>query len=72
MFELLLIRYKTDPNKIFGRPNETALTLALKERRTLGEKRFKRAEALIKRGADVNLNIDRGETALIIEISVSA
>jgi hypothetical protein len=65
LFELLLVRYKADPNRIFGRPYETALTLALKERRTLGEKRFERAEMLVKHGADINLNMDRGETAFI-------
>lgn len=65
LFDLLLVRYKADPNKIFGRPYETALTLALKERKTLGEKRFERAEALIKHGADINLDMNQGETALI-------
>ncbi|HSD83760.1 MAG TPA: hypothetical protein VLG46_07880 [Anaerolineae bacterium] len=66
LFELLLVRYKADPNKILriGSPN-TALTVALKERRNLGEKRFDRAEKLIKLGADVNLDMDRGETAVI-------
>lgn len=66
LFELLLVRYKADPNKIVqsGRPN-TALTVALKERMNLGEKRFDRAETLIKYGADVNLDMDRGETATI-------
>jgi len=36
LFELLLLRYKADPNKIFGVPNETALTMVLKERKSLG------------------------------------
>lgn len=64
LFELLLVRYKADPNKIFGSPQETALTVVLQERKNLGEKRFERAERLIKYGADVNLNMDRGDTAL--------
>lgn len=65
LFELLLVRYKAEPNKIFGRPYQTALMILLEERRNLGEKRFDRAERLIKYGANVNLDIDRGETATI-------
>ena len=65
IFELLLLRYKVDPNKIFGRPYKTALTIVLEERNNLGEKRFARANKLIKYGADVNLDMDRGETAAI-------
>jgi|GEM_PF-7106484 len=61
----LLMRYKADPNKIFGRPNESALTFVLQEKRNLGDRRFVRAEALIRYGADVNLDLDRGETAAI-------
>jgi ankyrin repeat protein len=64
-FRLLLITYKADPNKIFriGLP-DTALTVALRERKNLGDKRWDRAETLLKYGGDVNLNIDRGDTAL--------
>lgn len=66
LFELLLIRYKADPNKVLQiRPRKTPLMILLQERRNLGEKRFERAETLIKHGADVNLDIDRGDTALI-------
>jgi ankyrin repeat protein len=66
LFELLLVSYKTDPNKIVkSYKSFTALTLTLTERRNLGEKRFDRAERLIKHGADVNLDMDRGETAVI-------
>jgi len=65
LFELLLVRYKADPNKTFRHPPETALTVVLQERKNLGEKRFDRAEKLIKYGANVNLDIDRGETAVI-------
>lgn len=64
LFELLLVRYKADPNKIVGRPYETALTVALQERKNLGEKRFDRAATLLKYGADVNLDMDRGDTAI--------
>lgn len=66
LFELLLVRYKADPNKIARSNLEyTALKLVLQERKNLGEKRFARAETLIKYGADVNFDMDRGETALI-------
>jgi hypothetical protein len=65
LFELMM-SYKADPDKILwiGVPT-TALTMVLQERRALGEKRFDRAERLLKYGADIDLNIDRGETALI-------
>lgn len=65
LFELLLTRYKADPNRVFVSQRETALTIVLQERRNLGEGRFDRAEALLKHGMDVNLNMDRGETAII-------
>ncbi len=65
LFELLLIQYKADPNKVFIGQRETALTIALQERRNLGERRFDRAETLLKRGANIDVNMDRGETALI-------
>lgn len=60
LFELLLVRYKADPNKIYRHPNDTALTVALQERRNLGEKRFDRAEMLIEHGADINLSMNGG------------
>ena len=63
LFDLLL-RYKASPNKIYDGSMKTALMVVLRER-PLGEKRFERAEMLIKHGADVNLDIDRGETAAI-------
>ena len=63
LFELLM-RHKADPNKVFGRPNESALTFVLQEKRNLDDRRFERAEALIRYGADVNLDLDRGKTAL--------
>ncbi|WP_123235913.1 ankyrin repeat domain-containing protein [Pseudomethylobacillus aquaticus] len=67
LFELLLISYKADPNRILRNgPSNTALTVALEERNNLGEKRFDRAETLIKYGADVNLDMDRGATAAIV------
>lgn len=66
IFELLLMQYKADPNKIFGAPNETAFTIVLQERKGLADKRFDRAEKLIKYGADINMNIDRGDTATTI------
>ncbi|MDP1539207.1 MAG: hypothetical protein Q8L72_00935 [Moraxellaceae bacterium] len=66
IFELLLIRYKADPNKILRAiPHKTPLMVLLQERRNLGEKRFQRAEMLIRYGADVNLGVDGGETAVI-------
>src|SRR5262249_22807203 len=43
LFELLLTHYKADPNKVSRiRPHRTALTIALEERRVLGERRFDR------------------------------
>lgn len=66
LFNLLLMRYKADTNKIYGDSyNETALTVALQEEKKLGEKRFERAKLLIKHGADVNLDMGRGDTAVI-------
>lgn len=65
LFNLLLIRYKADPNKVLQiRPRKTPLMIVLQERKNLGEHRFERAGALIKNGAKVNLDIDRGDTAL--------
>jgi hypothetical protein len=43
---------------------ESALTLLLRDS-ALGYKRWQRAEALLKHGANVNLDLDRGETAVI-------
>ncbi len=65
LFELLLVRYKADPNRIVrrGRP-KTALMVTLKERRNLGDARFERAELLLKHGAKINLDMGRGETAI--------
>ncbi|MFA9441676.1 ankyrin repeat domain-containing protein [Uliginosibacterium sp. sgz301328] len=66
LFELLLIRYNADPNKVLQiRPRKTPLMILLQERKNLGEKRFERAETLIKHGADVNLDVDRGKTAFV-------
>ncbi len=64
LFDLLLVRHNASPNRIYDGSMKTAPMVALKER-ALGEKRFERAEMLIKHGADVNLDIDRGETAAI-------
>ena len=65
MFELLLVRYKANPNVIFTVGlRKSALVIALEDRE-LGEKRFERAEMLLKYGADINLDLDRGETAVI-------
>jgi hypothetical protein len=67
LFELLLIGYKADPNKVLQiRPRKTPLMIMLQERRNLGEKRFERAAMIIKHGADVNLDIDKGQTAVIV------
>jgi hypothetical protein len=66
LFDLLLIRYRADPNKVLraGMP-ESALMFVLQERRALGEKRFERAVALVRHGADLDLDLDGGDTALI-------
>ena len=66
LFDLLLIRYKADPNKVMraGMP-QTALMVLLKERRALGDKRFERAATMIRYGADVNFNLGDGATAAI-------
>lgn len=66
LFDLLLVHYKADPNKVMrvGVP-QTALMFLLQERRALGDKRFDRAAKMIRYGADVNLDIDGGDTALI-------
>ncbi|MBB1161407.1 ankyrin repeat domain-containing protein [Aquariibacter albus] len=67
MFELLLVRYKADPNKVLriGVP-KSALMVLLQERRALGERRFERATRLLRHGADVNLDLGSGETAAIV------
>ncbi len=66
LFELLLVRYKADPNKVLRiGVSENALMFVLQERRALGEKRFERAAELLRHGADVNLNLDSGDTAAI-------
>ncbi len=59
LFELLLVRYKADPNKIYDGSIKTALIAVLRQQR------WDRAEILTKYGADVNLDMDRGETASI-------
>lgn len=65
LFKLLLIRYKADPNKVLQiRPRKTPLMIMLQERKNLGEHRFERAGTLIKHGANVNLDVDRGDTTL--------
>jgi hypothetical protein len=66
LLDLLLVRYKADPNKVMqaGGP-QTALTFVLEERRALGEKRFERAAKLIRHGANVNLDLGGGETHTI-------
>ena len=66
LFDLLLVRYKADTNKIYNAGvQETALTLALSSK-TLGERRWQHAEMLLKHGANVNLGLDRGETAILL------
>jgi hypothetical protein len=67
MFELLLVRYKADPNKVLrlGVP-KSALMLLLQERRALGERRFVRATRMLRHGADVDLDLGGGETAAIV------
>lgn len=62
LFELLLIGYKADPNKLFDKDSALKLVMTAPE---LGEKRWQRAEMLVQHGADVNLDLDRGETAVI-------
>lgn len=62
LFELMLIGYKADPNKIVD--DDSALTLVMTAPE-LGEKRWQRAEMLVRHGADVNLDLDRGETAVM-------
>lgn len=67
LFDLLLVRYKADPNKVLRRGvPQTALMVLLQERRALGEKRFDRATKMIRHGADVNLDLGGGETAAIV------
>lgn len=66
LFDLLLVRYKANPNTIYESGlRRSPLVLAL-ENKDLGDKRFQRAEMLLKYGADVNLDLDRGETAVIL------
>lgn len=66
LVDLLLIRYRADPNKVLGvGMPQTALMFSLQERRALGDKRFDRAAKLLRYGADVNLAIDGSDTALI-------
>lgn len=66
MFDLLLVRYKADPNKVLRIGiGESALMFLLQERRALGEKRFERAKTLLRNGADVNLDVGGGDTAAI-------
>lgn len=67
LFELLLVRYKADPNRVLrlGVP-KSALMVLLQERRALGEKRFERATHMLRYGADVNLDLGGGETAAIV------
>jgi len=67
LFDLLLVRYKADPNKVMrvGVP-QTALMFLLQERRALEDKRFDRAAKLIRNGANVNLDLGGGETAAIV------
>lgn len=62
----VLLQHKADPNKIFrGGVEETALTIVLRERRNLADKRFERAAELIRSGANLDLDLDRGTTATI-------
>ena len=56
IFNSLLVRYRADPNKIYA-GRETALTMALRATE-LGDKRWQRAEMLLKHGAGVDLDID--------------
>jgi hypothetical protein len=64
-FELFLIKYKADPNRISDvGAKKSALAFVLQQRH-LEEKRFERAEQLLQHGADIDLDLDRGETALI-------
>lgn len=66
LFDLLLVRYKADPNKVLRIGiGESALMFLLQERRALGEKRFERAKTLLRYGADINLNVGGGDTAAI-------
>jgi hypothetical protein len=65
IFELFLLKYKADPNVVFYNGiKETALTAVLKEL-PLADERWRRAEMLFQHGANVNLDLDRGETAVI-------
>jgi uncharacterized protein len=62
IFELLLQRYKANPNKVALQ--HTALTIAL-DKATEGQIRWERVEALLKHGADINIDLDRGMTPVI-------
>ena len=65
LFELLLVRYKADPNKLYdGGLMHSALSAVLYDD-WIGEKRYERAEMLLKHGADINLDLDRGTNALL-------
>ncbi|MBJ7532595.1 hypothetical protein JDN40_00370 [Rhodomicrobium vannielii ATCC 17100] len=63
MFDLILDRYRPDPNKLFA-GRRSALMQILGEFE-MGDERFKQAERLVAHGADIDLDLDRGETALI-------
>lgn len=66
LFELLLVRYKADPNAVLRIGVEKSpLMFLLQERRALGEKRFERARRLLQHGARVDLDLGGGETAAI-------
>ncbi len=65
LFELFLVKYKSDPNKSYNLPISTALSMVLAEGTKLGEKRFKRAENLLRHGADIDFRFNKGDTALI-------
>jgi hypothetical protein len=66
LFELFLIKYKADPNRISDvGAKKSALAFVLQQRH-LEEKRFERAEQLLQHGADIDLDLDRGKTALIL------
>jgi ankyrin repeat protein len=65
LFDLLLVQYKADPNKVrTAGVNKSALSFVLQQER-LEEKRFKRAEQLLQHGANIDLDLDEGQTALI-------
>jgi len=60
----LLLRSRADPNRVYAAARQSALLVALAEP-SLGEERWQRAERLVARGANPDLDLGGGDTALI-------